>query len=120
VNPFDMVREFHAKVGVADSSSPDISQHRMLRLRLIEEELDELYGALNCHDVIGVADALADLLYVVIGSAHQWGIPIERVFAEVHRSNMTKGDGPKREDGKIGKGPSYSPPDLSFVIKEEP
>lgn len=65
----------------------------------------------------GVADALADLLYVVIGSALQWGIPLERVLAEVHRSNMTKTAGDKRADGKILKGPGYSPPDLRFVAE---
>jgi predicted HAD superfamily Cof-like phosphohydrolase len=115
MSPFDMVREFHQKVGQPDSPSPDISQHRELRLSLIGEELKELRDALEADDVIAVADGLADLMYVVIGSALQWGIPLERVFAEVHRSNMTKGDGPRRPDGKILKGPGYTPPDLRFV-----
>lgn len=116
-----MVREFHAKFGVRDADEPDVSdgRTRLLRLRLIDEELDELAGALNCQDVVDTADALADLLYVVIGSALQFGIPIEQVFAEVHRSNMTKDGGGSREDGKILKGPNYSPPDLNF-LKEAP
>lgn len=122
MNPFEMVKEFHAKVGQSDALSPDLTDYRVnnLRMRLIDEEHRELIYALAAENIVGVADALADLLYVVIGSAHQWGIPIERVFAEVHRSNMTKGDGPKRADGKILKGHNYSPPDLSFVLTEEP
>ena len=71
MNPFEMVKEFHAKVGQADALSPDITDYRInnLRLRLITEERGELLTALAAEDVIGVADALADLLYVVIGSA---------------------------------------------------
>jgi predicted HAD superfamily Cof-like phosphohydrolase len=117
MSPFDMVRQFHALAGVHDADAPDISQHRTLRLRLIDEELRELRLGLINNSVVDVADALADLMYVVIGSALQWGIPLERVFAEVHRSNMTKGGGDKRADGKILKGPGYEPPDLSFVGK---
>lgn len=116
ITPFEMVREFHAKVGQPDSDTPDVSPYREMRLRLIDEERHELGEALAADDVVAVADALADLLYVVIGSALQWGIPLDRAFAEVHRSNMTKGDGGVRADGKILKGPGYSPPDLSFVL----
>jgi predicted HAD superfamily Cof-like phosphohydrolase len=115
--PFDMVRAFHAKVGQPDAPAPNISQHRELRVRLIDEEFRELRDALDANDVVEVADALADLLYVVIGSALQWGIPLERVFAEVHRSNMTKERGSKRADGKILKGPNYSPPDVAGVLR---
>jgi len=114
--PFEMVREFHAKFGVQDSAVPDISQHRELRLKLIDEELLELREALAANDVVGVADGLADLLYVTIGAGRQWGIPLEAVFSEVHRSNMTKEGGGKREDGKILKGPGYEPPDVAGVL----
>lgn len=117
MTPYEMVRQFHELFGQSDAPAPDITKHRELRVRLIEEEFDELYDALNGNDVIGVADSLADLMYVVIGSALQWGIPLERVFAEVHRSNMTKQGGDKRADGKILKGPNCSPPDLSFVLE---
>lgn len=118
-SPYNMVREFHAKFGVTDAATPDISQHIELRLNLISEEFSELREALFRRDVVEVADALADLLYVVIGSALQWGIPLERVFAEVHRSNMTKEGGGKRNDGKILKGPDYSPPDIAAVLRGE-
>lgn len=115
-SPFAMVREFHVKFGVPDSLVPDISQHRDLRIKLIEEEFRELRDSLDQDDVLGVADALADLQYVVIGSALQWGIPLDRVFAEVHRSNMTKEGGGKRADGKILKGPDYEPPDIAAAL----
>lgn len=120
MSPFDMVREFHAKVGQRDAPSPDLTDYRVnnLRMRLIDEERLELLQALAAEDVVEVADALADLLYVVIGSALQWGIPIERVLAEVHRSNMTKTAGDKRADGKILKGANYSPPNLGFVTEQ--
>lgn len=114
--PYAMVREFHAKFCQPDSPVPDVSQHRALRLSLISEESKELRDALEANDVIAVADALADLQYVVIGSALQWGIPLDRVFAEVHRSNMTKEGGGTRADGKVLKGPNYSPPDVAGVI----
>jgi NTP pyrophosphatase (non-canonical NTP hydrolase) len=120
VTPYDMVREFHAKVGQVNAPSLDISKHRDLRLSLIDEERKELGLALDANDVVEVADALADLLYVVIGSALQWGIPIERVFAEVHRSNMTKEGDAKRADGKILKGPNFSPPDIAGVLRGMP
>lgn len=118
MTPYEMVREFHEMVRQRDALSPDLSDYRVnnLRMKLIDEERRELLMALADGDVLGVADALADLMYVVIGSALQWGIPLERVFAEVHRSNMTKQGGAVRVDGKILKGPNYSPPDLSFVL----
>lgn len=112
----DMVRQFHAKVGQIDAAAPDISEHRELRISLITEEFRELREALEANDISGVAHELADVLYVVIGSALQWGIPIERVFGEVHRSNMTKEGDAKRADGKILKGPNYSPPNISAVL----
>lgn len=114
-----MVRAFHVAFDQHDAETPDISsdQTRSLRIRLIDEERRELGDALAADDLVEVADALADLLYVVIGSALQWGIPIARVFAEVHRSNMSKAGGLKRADGKIMKGPNYSPPDLRFVLE---
>lgn len=117
MTPYDMVRQFHAHVGQPESPAPDISQHRELRLSLIREELDELVKSLDADDIVGVADALGDLLYVVIGSALQWGIQLERVVAEIHRSNMTKSGRAVRVDGKILKGPEYSPPDLSWLVK---
>ncbi len=119
ISPFDMVRQFHIKVGQKDASSPNISEHRELRISLITEEFRELRESLDANDIVGVAHELADLLYVVIGSALQWGIPIERVLREVHRSNMTKNAEGKRADGKARKGPDYVPPNIERALAEE-
>lgn len=91
-----------------------------LRLDLIAEELDELQEAMEDDDIVEIADAIADILYVTYGTALAYGIDADRCFAEVHRSNMSKldeeGKPVYRADGKVLKGPHYSPPDLSFVL----
>lgn len=113
-----MVTDFHRAMGqpVGDTSSPSLAEDRTLRLDLISEEFAELEVALHYNDLVEVADALGDLLYVVIGSAVTWGIDIAAVFETIHRSNMTKVDGPKRADGKILKGPGYVPPDIRGAL----
>lgn len=88
-----------------------------LRLNLIREEVSELQLAFFKDNVIDVADALGDILYVVLGTAVACGIDIDPVFQEIHRSNMTKlKDGYKRDDGKWMKGPSYETPNLGPII----
>jgi predicted HAD superfamily Cof-like phosphohydrolase len=91
-----------------------------LRVELIDEELRELKQGLANNDLIEVADALTDLLYVVYGAGHSFGIDLDECFKEVHRSNLSKlgddGRPIKREDGKILKGPNYSPPNLLNVL----
>lgn len=88
-----------------------------LRVRLIEEELSELEAAMVCRDLVDIADALADLVYVVVGTAVAHGINLAPIFEEVHRSNMSKFiDGHRREDGKWIKGKSYSPADLRPIL----
>lgn len=93
-----------------------------LRVDLIEEELEELTMAIAEEDIVSVADALTDLLYVIYGAGHTFGIDLDKTFAEVHRSNMSKlGEDGKpiyRNDGKILKGKDYTPPDLTFILKE--
>jgi predicted HAD superfamily Cof-like phosphohydrolase len=90
-------------------------------LKLIREEVSELEEANSFSDLVEVADALTDILYVVYGMAHAYGIPIDECFEEVHRSNMSKlGEDGKpvyREDGKVIKGPNYSKPDLKKVLQ---
>ena len=87
---------------------------------MIEEELDELNLAIDNQDLVEVADALTDLLYVVYGAGHAFGIDLDECFKEVHRSNLSKlGEDfkpIKREDGKVLKPNTYSPPDLKFVL----
>ena len=94
-------------------------KEQKLRVDLIDEELRELRDAMVFKDIIGVADALTDLLYVVYGAGHTFGIDLDRCFREVHRSNMSKlgSDGKPiyNESGKVMKGPSYSVPNLSFI-----
>ena len=113
-----MVREFHDKHGVACPERPTIpdEETRRLRLRLIEEELRELDWAPN---LVDVADALGDLAYVVYGAALAYGIDLGPVLEEIHRSNMSKAVGLKREDGKVEKGDGWTPPDLAHVLREQ-
>lgn len=87
---------------------------KLHRLRMMTEELGELAGAIHDDDLVGVADGLGDLLYVVVGTFLEYGMPLDAVFDEVHRSNMTKGV--CNENGKGGKGPTFSPPRLAEVI----
>jgi len=94
-----------------------------LRYDLMEEELEEIVTELFPKEgapinKAALAKELSDLLYVTYGTADAFGIDINRVFGEVHKSNMSKlvdGKPLKREDGKVLKGPNYSPPDLSFI-----
>jgi len=106
------------------NGSPTFPPSNIQRLRrhLIAEEFKELRDAMHQKNMIEVADAIADLLYVVYGTAVAFGINADAVFAEVHRSNMSKagedGKAIRREDGKVMKGPNYSPPDIKGVLGE--
>lgn len=96
---------------------PDI---RSLRYTLIHEELTELAVASANEDIVEVADALGDLLVVVLGTAVAYGIDLEPIFWEIHRSNMTKFiDGHRGPNGKWIKGPSYEPALLGPLIKQQ-
>ena len=92
-----------------------------LRISLIKEELDEFQEALKEKNLIEVADALTDLLYVTYGAGHAFGIDLDKCFAEVQRSNMSKlGDDGKpiyNEQGKVMKGSRYYKPNLKQFIK---
>lgn len=140
-----MVTEFHRAFGVpvGDLADPRVDDERIeLRRRLIDEECNEVMDAsdgrtsddlcLACfdyHDVYRVPDIahlakeLADLVYVVYGWAVEMGVDLDAVLAEVHRSNMSKlgpdGKPVLREDGKVLKGPGYSPADIPTVLAEQ-
>ena len=92
-----------------------------LRLDLIEEEVQELRDGLGKKSMLEIADALTDILYVVYGAGHAFGIDLDDCFHEVHSSNMTKlgADGRPlyREDGKVMKGPNYREPDLTKFVQ---
>lgn len=120
---FEAVTEFHLAYGVAAPNRAIIlpAEVQALRERLIREELDEYLDAVQRGDLIEIADALADLTYVVIGTAVAHGLTrFDDIFAEVHRSNMSKlGDDGKpiiRGDGKVLKGNAFTPPDLKPLV----
>ena len=111
------MQEFTKKPEMADADTSH------LRLELISEELNELYDALKDKDIVAVADALTDILYVTYGAGHAFGINLDKCFTEVQRSNMSKlGEDDKpiyREDGKVMKGPNFSEPDLENILQIE-
>ncbi len=123
VSVFEQVAQFHAAVGVGSPDGPTLAvAPRQLALRqdLLDEEVAELRAAVAARDLVAVADALADVVYVACGTAHVFGIPFDEVFAEVHRANMSKldADGKPvlRGDGKVLKGASYVPPDVAGAL----
>lgn len=116
-----MVLEFHRQFDIQVASSPTVpdDETQTLRVRLIQEEFDELQEALKNKKLSSIAKELADLLYVVYGTAVSCGIDMEPVFKEVQRSNMSKIGGHKREDGKWVKPPTYSPANIEPIIKSQ-
>lgn len=113
-----MVQEFHKQFEIHVAPIPSIPDEptQILRKRLIQEEFEELQEAMQEKDLPSIAKELADLLYVVYGTAVSLGIDMEPVFQEVHRSNMSKVGGHKREDGKWVKPPTYSPAQLDSLL----
>jgi predicted HAD superfamily Cof-like phosphohydrolase len=116
-----MVQEFHEQFEIHVSPTPSTLNEptQTLRCRLIQEEFDELQEAMQEKDLPAIAKELADLLYVVYGTAVSLGIDMEPVFQEVHRSNMSKVGGYKREDGKWVKPPTYSPASLDKILEAQ-
>ena len=110
MHPQAMVEQFHRLFDIVVQERPDLvdERTRVLRERLIQEEFDELKEAMGKGDLPAIAKELADLLYVVYGTAVSYGIDMEPVFREVHRSNMSKVGGHKRADGKWVKPAHYS------------
>ena len=106
---------------VKQSSSFSSDKINALRVSLIKEELDELIEAMNKKDLVEVADALTDILYVTYGAGHAFGINLDDCFEEVQNSNMSKLDKDGKpiynDNGKVMKGPNYFKPDLNKFIK---
>ena len=122
---FEKVKDFMDVFGQevkTKAEFPDINTST-LRLKLINEEYKELVESMEQQDLIGVADALTDLLYVVYGAGLAFGINLDECFDEVHRSNMWKldsnGNPIYREDGKVMKSPNYFEPNLEKIIRNE-
>ena len=120
---FQKVKTFMQTFGQEVKSKPSFSSDKIneLRYNLIREELDELKQAMNNKDILEVADALTDILYVTYGAGHAFGIDLDSCFDEVQNSNMSKlGKDEKpiyNEAGKVMKGPNYFKPDLSKFIR---
>ena len=120
---FNKVKTFMETFGQEVKNKPSFSSDKInnLRYELIREELDELREALNNKDLLEVADALTDILYVTYGAGHAFGIDLDSCFEEVQQSNMSKldkyGKPIYNESGKVMKGPNYFKPNLNKFVK---
>ena len=120
---FEKVKTFMKTFGqeVKEKSSFSSDKINELRFNLIKEELEELRIAMNTKNLVEVADALTDILYVTYGAGHAFGINLDRCFDEVQQSNMSKlddnGNPIYNDSGKVMKGPKYFKPDLSKFLK---
>ncbi|MEE9311786.1 MAG: nucleoside triphosphate pyrophosphohydrolase family protein [Planctomycetota bacterium] len=117
ISNFEKVRMFHTLVGhpvKAKAQLPD-EERLKFRLKLISNELEELNLGITSKSLGDVADALADLLYVIYRMGHELGIQLDAVFEEVHRSNMSK----TSKNGVVMKGKDYFPPTLEKILDNE-
>ena len=121
-SPEQMLREFHASKAIHAGLMPSVPTPgipewvRDLRTALLVEEVRELTDAAAAGDIVGIADGIADVVYVAIGTAVAYGIPFDEVFREVHRSNMTKVNTP--DEAKLVKGLGYEPPRIAEILGE--
>lgn len=120
------VDAFHRAFGLPRATEPNAdipADLAELRIRLLNEEAEEFAEAARAGDLVGVADALADVVYVAYGTALTYGIDLDEVLAEVHRSNMSKLDADGRpilrDDGKVVKSDRYTPPDVAGVLARQ-
>ena len=119
---FNKVRTFMKTFGQEVKTKPSFSSDKInkLRIDLIKEELDELQEAMKNNDLLEVADAITDILYVTYGAGHAFGIDLDKCFDEVQNSNMSKLDENGKpiynDAGKVMKGPNYFKPDLSKFV----
>ena len=115
-----IVKEFHKAFDLPMGNQPQLlnTQEQFAnRLRLILEELSEYCEAVAKGDVVSIADGLADLLWVVFGTVVEHGLPMDKIFRQVAKSNMSKVDGYKDSSGKWVKPDNYKPVDLSWLLK---
>ena len=119
---FSKVGTFMKTFGQEVKTKPSLSSEKInkLRIDLIKEELEELTEAMNNKDLLEIADALTDILYVTYGAGHAFGIDLDKCFEEVQNSNMSKLDENGKpiynDAGKVMKGPNYFKPDLSKFV----
>ena len=122
-NWYNNVKEFHIAFGQRVGEKPELpnEEERVLRQKLLKEEFYEYLDGEDKDNIVDIADALADIIYIACGTAVSYGIPLDKVFAEVHRSNMAKlvdGKPIYREDGKVMKPAGWTPPDIEGVLKK--
>jgi len=118
---FKKVTDFHTAFNLPNNSIPELpsTEQRELRGKLLTEEFREYIDAEADNDLVEIADALADIIYIACGTANVYGIPLKKVFDEVHRSNMRKLQDGKplyREDGKVMKPEGWKPPNIKRII----
>ena len=119
---FNKVKTFMNTYGQEVKDKPEFPNSKIVQLRidLIQEELNELKEAINDKDIVEVADALTDILYVTYGAGHAFGIDLDKCFQEVQSSNMSKlgNDGKPiyNDKGKVMKGPNYFKPNLNKFV----
>ena len=120
---FEDVKDFMTTYGQEVKTNSEFPEEKIIKLRidLIKEELNELTDAIKQRNLVEVADALTDILYVTYGAGHSFGINLDQCFTEVQRSNMSKlGEDGKpiyNEQGKVMKGSNYTKPNLKQFIK---
>ena len=120
---FEKVKNFMQTFGQEVKNKPSFSSEKINNLRydLIKEELEELREAIDKRDLLEVADALTDILYVTYGAGHAFGLNLDDCFEEVQQSNMSKLDDNGKpiynEAGKVMKGPKYFKPNLKKFLK---
>lgn len=123
-NWYNDVKDFQTAFGQLVGEKPELPglNERCLRIRLLEEEFEEYMTAEGNDDIVEITDALADLIYIACGTAVSYGIPLDKVFEEVHRSNMAKlvdGKPLYREDGKVMKPEGWQPPNIEKILEDK-
>ena len=119
---FNKVKTFMNTYGQDVKEKAEFPENKIVQLRidLIEEELNELKEAIKNKDIVEVADALTDILYVTYGAGHSFGVDLDKCFDEVQRSNMSKlgedGNPIYNDSGKVMKGPNYFAPNLKKIV----
>lgn len=127
-NELNAVAEFHKAFGIESADSPNVTIPKetiLLRYNLMKEENEEYLEAAQNNDLVEVADALGDMLYILCGTILSHGMQhkISEIFNEIQRSNMSKlgSDGKPiyRKDGKVMKGPNYFKPEISAILEKD-
>lgn len=125
MEPYVNLKEFHSTYEVYASDEPHLPAEdiRELRRKLMKEEYEEYVKGEEENDLVQIADAIADIIYIALGTAVSYGIPFDKVWKEVHASNMSKlgpdGKPIRREDGKILKGPNFFEPKIAEILEKE-